>query len=171
MVRRTWSLLETQLGLRGVLVMPYPHFSYQISPGYDRPSLESTLQELSAQIAPFSVRTTGLGQFGDPWPVMFIAIERSAALATLHERIWKSCLPHAMDPVAYYQPANWIPHITLAHGEEHNTRPLTDGEVSKIRSTLAGEDYHWALCIDNLALVWDKGTIQEPVMTLPLRGH
>jgi hypothetical protein len=27
-IREAWAKLERELGLRGVLVMPYPHFSY-----------------------------------------------------------------------------------------------------------------------------------------------
>lgn len=170
-VRRIWNWLETEFGLRGVLVMPHPHFSYQIAEGYDRNSLEATLHSLSAEIAPFIIQTTGLGQFEGGWPVVFIGVNRSAALVSLHERIWNACRPHSREPIAYYQPGDWVPHITLAHGEEHNSRPLTGETVVRIRDALRTEDLRWELRIDNLALVWDDGVLQEPVATFPLRGR
>jgi 2'-5' RNA ligase len=169
-IRETWTKLEREFGLRGVLVMPYPHFSYQIAGGYDRPSLESTMSRLAEEIAPFEIRTRGLSTFVGLWPVVYVAVKKDSFLRALHARIWNACLPHAREAVAYYFPEAWTPHITLAHGEERNSRRLTRDQVRSVLGTLNPKDFRWTISIDNLALVWDDGTVQRPVRTFPFRG-
>jgi 2'-5' RNA ligase len=169
-VRRIWDLLKSDFGLHGVLIMPYPHFSYQIVEGYDRTAIEATLRALARTVAPFKVRTTGLQQFEGDWPVVFIAVEGSKTLRTLHERIWSACLPYSSGAVDYYRPGGWVPHITLAHGEERNLVPLPREVVMRIRDTLRSEDFRWEVSIENFALVWDDGMLQKPVATFPLEG-
>lgn len=169
-VRRVWNRLEASFGLSGVLIMPYPHFSYQIAAGYDRDAIETTLRTVARDLPPFRVRTTGLAQFDGPWPVVFIAIERTAMLRAVHEKVWNACLPFSSDPVPYYRPEAWVPHVTLAHGEERNSVPLLGEVVAKIRHSLQPEDFVWELPIDNLTLVWDERTIQRAVASFPLEG-
>jgi 2'-5' RNA ligase len=169
-VRRVWSRLETKFGLRGVLIMPYPHFSYQIAAGYGREAIEARLRTVARDLPPFRVATTGLGQFDGPWPVVFIAVERTALLQSIHEKVWNACLPLSTAPVQYYRPEVWVPHVTLAHGEERNSVPLSGEVVAKIRNELQSEDFRWELPIDNLTLVWDERTIQRTVASFQLEG-
>lgn len=169
-VRRVWSRLEARFGLRGVLIMPYPHFSYQIAAGYDRESVEATLRTIALELPPFRVRTIGLAQFDGPWPVVFIAVERTALLRSVHEKVWNACLPLSQDPVPYYRPEAWVPHVTLAHGEERNSVPLAGEVVAEIRHSLRSEDFRWELPIDNLTIVWDERTIQRAVASFKLEG-
>ncbi len=169
-VRRIWERLESDLGLRGVLVMPYPHFSYQIAGGYDRPAVEAALRTVAHDLPKFSVRTTGVGQFEGPWPVVFLHVERSASLQALHERIWNTCRPLATNPVEYYRPGAWVPHITLAHGEEHRGIPLPARIVPRIQGCLRAEELRWKVHLDNLTLVWDDGQLQKPLTSFGLQG-
>jgi 2'-5' RNA ligase len=169
-VRRVWNRLETKFGLRGVLIMPYPHFSYQIAAGYDREAIEARLRTVARDLPPFRVATTGLAQFDGPWPVVFIAVERNALLQSIHEKVWDACLPLSTRPVPYYRPEVWVPHVTLAHGEERNAEPLSGEMVAKIRSELQSEDFRWELPIDNLTLVWDERAIQRTVASFRLEG-
>lgn len=169
-VREIWARLGREFGLSGVLVMPYPHFSYQIAQSYDRSAIESTLGALAKEVAPFTIRTNGLATFPGGWPVVYIAVEKDASLRSLHERLWHRCLPHAGSPIAYYQPDLWTPHITLAHGEERNSAPLPESVVSAVMERLGEEEYAWTVNIDNVTLVWDDGGIQKPARTFQLAG-
>lgn len=169
--RDTWSTLERDLGLRGVLAAPYPHFSYQIVHGYDRAAVESTLSALAHEIKPFGVRTTGLATFAGPWPTVYIAVERDASLRATHERVWKACLPFAVNPVPYYGPDTWTPHISLAYGDERNSVPLTGDQIREILAALSHSDFRWTISIDDLALIEDNGGTQAPVRTFPLQGR
>lgn len=169
-VRTIWRRLDREGGFRGVLVMPHPHFSYQIAAGYDREALEATLRALARTVKPFTIRTTGLGEFNGPWPTIFIAIERTPRLSAIHENVWNACLPHSRAPMDYYRPEAWVPHITLAHGEERNSVPLSEDDVTRVRKILRGEDFPTDLTINNLSLVWDEGAIQRPVSSFRLSG-
>jgi 2'-5' RNA ligase len=170
-IRETWTKLERELGLRGVLVMPYPHFSYQIAGGYDRAAAETALSRLAEEIAPFEIHTKGLGTFEGPWPVIYVVVKLDSALRALHLRVWDACLAHAANPVSYYRPEAWTPHITLAHGEEQNSVPLSGDQVRAVLDMLNPKEFKWAISVDNLALVWDDGEAQRPVRTFPLRGR
>jgi len=170
-VRETWQKLERELGLSGVRVMPYPHFSYQIASGYDRRSAEDALAGLAAEIAPFEIHTKGLATFEGEWPVVYVVVKKDSSLRALHLRVWNAGLAHATDPVAYYRPEAWTPHITLAHGEEANSTPLTRDQVREALGILNPKQFFWTIRIDNIALVWDDGRIQRPVRTFPLRGR
>jgi 2'-5' RNA ligase len=170
-VRSLWSRLELEFGLRGVLVMPYPHISYQVAQDYDRASLEPALEELARNTRPFTIRTTGLATFDGDWPVVFVAVEKDERLREFHTRVWGTCLPRARDVFSYYHPGSWVPHITLAHGEERNSIPLSAEVVQRILGSLNTGVYRWEISIDNIALVWDYGTTQKPTRTFPLQGR
>ncbi len=170
-VRETWAKLERGLGLRGVLVMPYPHFSYQVAGGYDRAAIETSLSLLADETAPFVVRTKGLATFEGPWPVVYVVVRKDSFLRALHGRVWSACLPHAREPVAYYRPEAWTPHITLAHGDEQDSLPLSDDKVRAVLGLLSPKDFKWTISVDNIALVWDDGRVQSPVRTFPLHGR
>lgn len=169
-VRTTWSKLESDFGTRGVLIMPYPHFSYQIAHGYDRTAVERALAHLAGEIAPFRITTSGIATFPGPWPVVYVAVDKTPSLASLHARVYAECAPAAHEPVGYYRPEVWTPHITLAHGEERNSVPLPEDTVRSIVQRLDPRQYRWRIRIDNLALVWDEGTIQRPVANFQLTG-
>lgn len=170
-IRETWTKLERELGLRGVLVMPYPHFSYQIAGGYDRAAIEISLSRLADETAPFEVRTAGLATFEGPWPVVYVAVKMNSRLRTVHEGVWNRCLPYVRNTVPYYRPGVWTPHITLAHGEERNSVPLSKEQVRAVLGSLNPKEYFWTVSVENLALVWDEGSVQRPVRTFPLQGR
>ncbi|HTT73508.1 MAG TPA: 2'-5' RNA ligase family protein [Thermoplasmata archaeon] len=165
-----WQGIEHRLGLRGIWVMPYPHFSYQIAGEYDEPGLEAALERLAATTAPFEVRTSGVATFGPPWPVVYLAVEKSPGLEELHDRIARACAPHARELSEYYVGARWTPHVSLAYGNEADGTALTAAEVDAVLALLGRGAYRWTLRVDNLAFVRDEGTVQRPVRTFPLRA-
>jgi 2'-5' RNA ligase len=170
-IRETWAKLERELGLRGVLIMPYPHFSYQIAGGYDRAAIEISLSQLADETAPFEIRTAGLATFEGQWPVVYVAVKMNSRLRALHGRVWNRCLPYARNTVPYYHPEAWTPHITLAHGDERNSVPISTEQVRAVLGSLNPKEYRWTVSVENFALVWDEGSVQRPVRTFPLRGR
>lgn len=170
-VEETWDRLDRDFGTRGVRIMPYPHFSYQIAHGYDRERVEAVLAGLARQIPPFSVRTRGISTFPGDFPVVFVAVEATPPLRAVHRRVFAAGASSAREVVEYYRPDVWVPHITLADGDERNSVPLLAETVRSIVSALDPAEYRWEIRINNLALVWDEGEVQRPVATFRLTGE
>jgi 2'-5' RNA ligase len=165
-----WRGLEHRFGVRGIFVMPYPHFTYQVAAEYDRDSVEGALEQFARATRPFDVETAGVASFGPPWPVVYIALAEDPSLRILQQEVWAVCSPHARGVADLYHPARWTPHISLAYGDEATSTPLPEPTVQEILRLLARGGYRWKLRIDNVALVMDDGRLQKPVRTFPLRG-
>jgi 2'-5' RNA ligase len=154
LIRALWIELETTLGLRGVWVTPFPHFSYQIAPAYDAPAIEAAARALAGAATPFVVQTSGLALFTSPVPVLYLPIVRTAALSDWHARVWQAALPAARNPIAHYHPDHWVPHITLAHGD------LTPALAAEAVRLLTGRNFNWTIPIDNLSFIGMASGVQ-----------
>ena len=169
-VRAIWKELDERLGLRGISVMPYPHFSYHIAGGYDRVPLEEALESHARRTGPFPVQLTGVETFSGEWPVVFLAVAPDRRLLDLHQALWGICSPHAQDESGLYAPGRWVPHVSLAYGDEGRGTPLSAAQVRDVLAALQGREVRRTVTVDNLALVADEGTVQRPVRTFPLRS-
>ena len=72
-----WAELEKELGLRGVYVTPFSHFSYHVAQGYDVTRLEPRLRQVASHAQAFRVRTSGLGIFTGRPPVLYLPVVRT----------------------------------------------------------------------------------------------
>jgi hypothetical protein len=165
LVENLWAELAHDFGVRGVSVTPYPHFSYQIAPHYDPAALAALLAPLARQTAPFRVRATGLGIFTGIQPVLYIPVVRDPALTRLHEALWRLTAPVAAERSPHYEPLNWMPHITLGHGD------LTPEILPAIVRNLASHDFNWKITVDNLAFIGTDGEMQQLQFRLLLEGE
>jgi 2'-5' RNA ligase len=146
-----WRELETQFGLRGVYATPHPHFSYHVAHSYDLDSLMPRLDRLGHATLPFQIKATGLGVFAGKSPVLYIPIVRSPALTQFHQALWSELAACATGSLAYYDPEQWLPHITLGSGDIQK-----DLLAEAVR--LFGErDFNWTITVDNLAFVEEDG--------------
>src|SRR5947209_8511347 len=122
-VEAIWEELGQKFDVRGMYVVTYPHFSFQVAEQYDDGACETALRELAARTRPFRVRTAGLGVFTVASPILYI-------------------------------PDEWVPHITLAHGD------IDPDKLAEIVRTLSRRNFHWELTVNNLALIYDTGKEQ-----------
>lgn len=150
-----WRELADEFGVRGIYVTPYPHFTYQVAEAYDVKAVEAVLHRRAQRMRPFKIRTAGLGIFTLSQPVLYIPVVRGPELSALHQEIWREIAQTPSCEVAdYYRPENWVPHITLAHGDvDHN-------QLARIVRVLAARNFHWELTVNNLSLIYDTGTEQ-----------
>ena len=148
-VEQIWSQLETNCGLKGVKVTAIPHFSWQVTLDYDFDALKPAMAKLASELSPFTVRTTGLGIFtGKTDIVLYINLVKDEALLRLHQTIWHAALPYTTRPIPYYAPENWMPHITIGHGD------VDEDRLACATRLLGREDFNWQIPIDNLLLVF-----------------
>jgi 2'-5' RNA ligase len=155
-VEKLWQELEADCGLTGVQITPIPHFSWHIAQDYDLNVLRVALEDIAAISTPFVVKTTGIGLFTGERPVIFIALVKDEALLRFHEMVWQQAQRAAFQPSPYYNPASWMPHITLAHGD-------TDWmQLTCAMEKLVFQPFNWEILVDNLALInQDEGHVGE----------
>ncbi len=148
----------------GVYVTTFPHMSYHVARGYEWTQLEPLLTSLTAEVAPFTIQTTGLGLFTGDTPILHVPVVRTLALSQFHQRLWDMLAPLAQDAGHNYHPQNWVPHITLAYGD------LNKENLPPIIQTLSQRRFDWQLTVDNLALIYNNEGEQGLQYNFPLMG-
>lgn len=148
LVRALWAELAREWGIRAVAErVPFPHFSYQVAGDYDDEDVMQALQHLTAEVSPFTVRTSGLGIFTGAQPVFYISVCRSEELSALHQAIWDNLSGASRSLDLYFQPEQWEPHITLAQGD------LSPDLLGRIIAALSGRNFSWEIAVDQLSWI------------------
>jgi 2'-5' RNA ligase len=153
-VEALWAELKERCHIGGIYATPFPHFSYHVAAGYDLPKLETVLRRVAKGLTPFSVRTAGLGIFTGPSPVVHIPVVRNTPLAALQRRLWPQIGRRAAGSVGYYHPDQWVPHITLGHGD------VCEENLPAVIRQLCLRSFSWEIPIDNFAVISSSG-VQE----------
>ena len=148
-VEDIWSELETNFGLTGIKVTPYPHFSWQVAEDYEWDVIAEKMKEISENTTPFIVRTAGLGIFSGESPIIFIAVVKDLNLIKHHTDIFNTVEPVAKGIVPYYHPNVWVPHISLAYSD------VIENNIGVIMRFLSFRHFNWEIEIDNLALIYE----------------
>lgn len=163
MVEALWSEFKREFGTDSAYSSPVPHFSYHVADSYNMERLEPILKRVVSQTRPFRVKTNGLGIFTGAQPVLYIPVVRNRAMATLHQRLWSPLATVTTNPLPYYHPDNWRPHITLTHRNvEHDLLP-------KVVRLLSSREFMWEIRIETIAVIRDSRENEETiVMRLPL---
>jgi 2'-5' RNA ligase len=146
-VEGLWDELEIDCSLTGIQVTSLPHFSWQVAHDYDLVSLKPVLERITSAARPFKVRTTGIGLFTGPKPVVFISLVKDSLLLRFHELIWRLTKDSAIFPSPFYSPKAWMPHITLAYGE---TRWES---LSCTLEKLIYHPFNWEIEVDHIAVI------------------
>jgi 2'-5' RNA ligase len=132
--------------MTGVMVTPFPHFSWLIAEDFDWVGLETVLKEITAEIHPFSVQTTGLSIFTGENPVVTIPLVRSGELSRIHKMIWDRVAPLGTDVSPLYDPSSWMPHITIGFGD------VTRETLPCLLELLSARIFNWEIDIDNISI-------------------
>lgn len=151
--RSMWQMLEDKCGLFGIMAAPYPHFSWFASEDIVWSPARRKLARIARKIKPFKVRTAGLGIFSGPVPVLYVALVKSPELLEIHRAMWKRMEKHLVKPLDYYSPEEWMPHITIAHGD------LDPAKISCAVEDFAFESVKFEVAINNISVIYhsDKG--------------
>jgi 2'-5' RNA ligase len=128
----------------------HPHITYQVAGRYNVKSIEAVLQRFAASKASFKVRTSGLGIFTGPNPVLHLRVVRSPELTQFHEVLWQEISRTGSDFWDYYHPANWMPHITIGMND------MNKDNLSQIVPFLAERDFCWEMTVDNITLGYNR---------------
>ena len=154
LVEGLWGELESDFGLSGIKVTPFPHFSWNIANDFNYPDLETALQRIASSVRPFRLVTTGVGLFTGEKTTIYIPVVKTVELLRYHGLIWEltASASHGRSPL--YSPAQWMPHISLAYGD------VTQQNIGPLMERLAFQSFNWEMTIDNIALVYEpSGTV------------
>jgi len=146
--RTMWQLLEEKCGLLGIKAAPYPHFSWFASEDIQWTPARRKLDRIAARIKPFTVWTAGLGIFSGPSPVLYVALVKSAELLETHRMIWRRMERYLVAPQNFYAPEQWMPHITIAHGD------LDPEKLACAVQDLAFEKVRFEVAINNISVIY-----------------
>ncbi len=160
-VEQLWSELESTFGVHDLRKTPFPHFSYHVAQHYDLNKLELILSSTAAAMQPFHVRTSGVALFTGEHPVLYVPVVRTSALSAYHRTIYEAVAQASAEDVGYYQPEQWVPHITLANGPA--LRPL----LPDIMRLVSRRDFTWDVLVSNLALIYQTQTSSEVRLQFP----
>ena len=164
-VKEMWRLLHEQMGVTGIAAASYPHISYQVAAGYDLTQLEEILLQVARATPSMVVQTTGLGLFVNPAYVLYVPVIRNLIISQMQYALWQMTDTARIDAVPYYEPRQWVPHITLARGDLNST------DVGLCIKLLNSYNTDWTFPVDSLALMReDENGAQEVVMQFKLEG-
>jgi hypothetical protein len=164
-VEELWRELELDCGLEGIKVTPIPHFSWQVARDYDLDLLRPVLKGIAASARPFYVRTSGLGMFSGPKPVVFINVVKTDEMLHLHKLVWERTHPCAQDISPFYAPEFWIPHITLAHND------LPWPTMSCAIQKLVFQTFNWKILVSSISVISQaEGLVGEESLHFDFSG-
>ncbi len=149
LVEDLWAELARKFAVSEFNSASYPHITYQVAGRYNVKSIETVLQRFAASNASIKIRTSGLGIFTGPNPVLYLRVVRSPELTQFHEALWQEISRTGSDFWDYYHPANWVPHITIGMSEMHKDN------LSQIVPFLAERDFNWEITVDNIMLSYN----------------
>jgi len=164
-VRGWWDLLERELGLQGLRRVPFPHVTLLGYSGLDQGRFRRELETRAEHLGPITLRTSGLGLFFQPLPVIYLPVVRSRALNRLHREMWETVesLEGELSPI--HAPDAWSPHLTLA---QFDLTPELQQEAVRI---LSRQDLSLEFEVRNLTLFEWIGPRFEPLDRYPLLGE
>ncbi|NTU76185.1 MAG: 2'-5' RNA ligase family protein [Anaerolineaceae bacterium] len=148
-VEEIWDSLERDLGLKGIRVTPYPHFSWQIAESYSSDELIEALGSIAKETRPFHVSTSGLGVFCGESPVVYVPVVITTELLEFHRKVWDKLFSIGSVLSPYYAPDHWVPHISLAYAD------VSIDTIGTVMEKLAFRSYSWNFLVNNISWIYE----------------
>jgi 2'-5' RNA ligase len=145
------ELLERKFGLNGVKMTPYPHLTLLTAEIPDMDELKEYLELTCLETPAFTIRTTGLGIFPGPSPVVYIPVLRTPPLNQLHSKLHRDISEMSSEMGIYYNPSMWLPHISLALGD------TTPAMLGPVLTFLCNYNFNWEISLDNISILQQCG--------------
>lgn len=159
-----WQSLNKTCEYDGMQKTAIPHFSWQSAESYQFDLVRAELGKISAEVAPFSFKTSGVGIFSDKRKIIFLIIVKNRVLLDMHEMIWNRTLQFSEQASLHYSPENWIPHITL------NLNELTDEQFRCSVDELTQKPMNYEFEVHEFGLLYLTPTSSGIDSLYPLRS-
>ena len=143
--------LERTFGIRGVKITADPHITWMICEVSRLAQLKRYLSQVAGNTRPIRVKTTGLGVFPGQHPVIFVPVIRADGLNLMHTQLFNGIRPFSGDTVNFYNPDQWVPHISLA------LRDTTPELLPQLVSHLNQRTFNWEIELNNISILMKSG--------------
>lgn len=122
---------------------PFPHFTlYPLDEDVHVDALVTAVEDAADQ-SPFTVHTDGIGVF--PQRAVWLPVAKSPELTAFQSTVVEAIEDLGTQPVPYYEPHRWFPHVGFAIGED-------DEQTGDIVEFLLAEDFEWDFTVDNVTI-------------------
>lgn len=145
---KMWHDLELSCKLSGMKFPRNPHFSWMVAEKFEEQAVKDAFAVISKESAEFEISTNGLGLFTSEKPILYIPIVKTEKLLELHQTVWNLLLPLGENPSSFYQPSQWIPHVTLT------SDGLSASKLSCILEEIIHLSFVMTIPVNNLALIF-----------------
>jgi 2'-5' RNA ligase len=113
-IRGLWGALESI----GAATMregdARPHVSLAVCGSIEVPAAGELLDRFAKTVESFPLTFASVGMFCAAAPIVFLAPKVTMELLVLHERFFAELQKVSRDCWRHYEPAQWVPHCTLA---------------------------------------------------------
>ena len=165
-VQQLWEDLEIRFGIQSGQIRQYPpHISWLTVDDFPLKNLEEAFRALAAKVSPFNIRTSGIGIFTRPKPVIYISVIKDDVMTLFHHHIWEIGQAHipADHVFQLYNPDLWQPHISLINIDP---APINLGEIL---NDLSFSPFQWEMTIDHMAFLCPQsGEPDSQLCRIPL---
>jgi 2'-5' RNA ligase len=111
-VKNLWKLFETKYSSVGVQIFGHPHVTFQGGGTDDTRQLKRDFQGMASKIKPFEIEVKGPRHFDKK--VIYLEIIKTRKLIEIHRVLNRFLKRRCKGLPEYYEPGNWLPHVTLA---------------------------------------------------------
>lgn len=160
-VERLWDRMEREFGVPRGFPGAVPHVSYHLGEYPADEALRAGMAAVARRTRPFAAQISGIGIFGGPNPVVYLAVARGPRLSKVHTEVRSTLTELGYENNAYYEPDNWLPHITIA---QQNLAPEA---LPAVAAWLASEAIQFSFEVTNLALATETPDALEVLVPFP----
>jgi 2'-5' RNA ligase len=165
-IESIWQEFRATFGVHGVSRTPIAHFSFHAAESYDVFKTIATMNSIAKTMPPFKARIGGLGIFTGDTPVVYLPVVRTEGLSLIHAQVWQQSTAAATNPLNYYHPDYWQPHITIAHDD------IVPEKLPQVTAMLQARQFDWEFEIPQFGFIFEReaGQVKELLAEFPLKG-
>lgn len=146
-VKVLWLKLKDVCNLKGIYDQPTPHLSWFVAEDLDIKSSVTAVNQLTGNNCGFTTQGFGIGFFTGVRPVLYLPLVKTQEMIDIHNQVWDQIPGFSKQPNPYYDPSNWMPHVTLAVND------LSIENLACALGSLVFDHIELSISIDNMIIV------------------
>ena len=142
-----WRKLRDVCHLKAIYHQPTPHLSWFVAEDIDVKSSVTVIEKMAGNNCGFTTQAFGIGFFTGVRPVLYLPLVKTQEMIEIHKQVWDQIPEFSKQSNKYYDPSNWMPHVTLAVND------LSIENLACALGSLAFDHIELSISIDNMIIV------------------